>query len=74
MRDATGVSVLVEPMRGPSGASETIEAKPPPLEPFRTGLSDLDLGLTADERREFERLDSRGAAPGDEIRPRGDNF
>ena len=58
VRDAAGVSVLVEPIRSASGATEAIEAQPQPPEPFRTGLSDLDLGLTPDERREFERLAS----------------
>lgn len=62
VRDGGGVSVLIEALPGASGAAETREEKPRP-EPFRTGLSDLDLGLTADERREFERLASpRGAA------------
>lgn len=63
IRDGAGVSVLVEPMRGPSGSEASAEAALPPLEPFRTGLSDIDLGLSPDERREFERLASpRGAS------------
>ena len=60
VRDAAGVSVLVEPIRTESGAAETIDAQAQPPAPFRTGLSDLDLGLTPDERHEFERLASPG--------------
>jgi hypothetical protein len=56
VRDRSGVSVLLEPMeRAPEGAG--VEPLPGPApEPFRTGLSDLDLGLTAEERHEFERM------------------
>jgi len=62
VRDAAGVSVLVEPIRTASGAAEASEAPAQPPQPFRTGLSDLDLGLTPDERLEFERLASPGGA------------
>jgi hypothetical protein len=65
VRDADGVSVLIEPIpHAGGGAIDAVEAPPQrPAEPFRTGLSDLDLGLTPDERREFERLASpRGAS------------
>jgi hypothetical protein len=64
VRDADGVSVLIEPIRDAGGAVDALEARQQqPAEPFRTGLSDLDLGVTPDERREFERLASpRGAA------------
>jgi hypothetical protein len=59
VRDAAGVSVLVEPIRNAGGAVDAVEApSQPPAEPFRTGLNDLDLGLTPEERREFERLAS----------------
>ena len=58
VRDAAGVSVLVESIRTASGSAEASEAPAQPPHPFRTGLSDLDLGLTPDERLEFERLAS----------------
>jgi hypothetical protein len=58
VRDAAGVSVLIEPLGTPVAASEAAPARSEPIEPFRTGLSDLDLGLTPEERREFERLAS----------------
>jgi len=60
VRDGVGVSVLVEPLGGQGAirSAESAVADRPPLEPFRTGLSDLDLGLSPDERREFERLAS----------------
>jgi hypothetical protein len=61
VRDAEGVSVLLEAEDTapalPTNGSGTVAP-----EPFRTGLSDLDLGLTPEETREFERLAS----------PRGD--
>ncbi len=64
VRDASGVSVLLEPVLGAGGIDEAVAARPQHApEPFRTGLSDIDLGLTPDERREFERLASpRGAS------------
>jgi hypothetical protein len=64
VRDAAGVSVLIEPLRTEDGGFDAGEAPAQrPAEPFRTGLSDLDLGLTPDEQREFERLASpRGAS------------
>jgi hypothetical protein len=55
LRDRSGVAVLVEPLplvaSQPPAAVATVEP-----EPFRTGLSDLDLGLTSEEREEFDRL------------------
>jgi hypothetical protein len=64
VRDAAGVSALIEPIPHAGRAVDAVEApQQQPAEPFRTGLSDLDLGLTPDERREFERLASpRGAS------------
>lgn len=63
LRDGSGVSVLVEPLASPGALSEPAPARAVSVEPFRTGLSDLDLGLTPDERREFESLASpRGAS------------
>ena len=58
VRDGSGVTVLLEPVEV---AAVSVEAPGPPLaapEPFRTGLSDLDLGLTPEERGDFERLAS----------------
>jgi len=63
VRDGAGVSVLLEPVAVAPGTPESAEAPPPAPEPFRTGLTDLDLGLTADERQEFEQL----------VAPRGGN-
>jgi hypothetical protein len=63
VRHASGVAVLLDPIRSVDSTAESVETKLQTPEPFRTGLSDLDLGLTPDERREFERLASpRGAA------------
>jgi hypothetical protein len=62
VRHASGVAVLLEAIRTGGATADAVEAEPQAPEPFRTGLSDLDLGLTPDERREFERLASpRGA-------------
>lgn len=59
VRDRVGISVLVEPLAARVAANGS--GAPAPSvepEPFRTGLSDLDLGLTAEERSEFERAAS----------------
>ena len=58
VRDGSIVTVLLEPVALAPGTADAAEAPPPALEPFRTGLSDLDLGLTPEERREFQRLPS----------------
>jgi hypothetical protein len=66
VRDRSGVSVLLEPLQERASEGFAAEAEPtagPAPEPFRTGLSDLDLGLTAEERHEFERMAApRGGA------------
>jgi hypothetical protein len=79
VRDRSGVSVLLEPIeRAPeetaAGGAEPLPPPGPAPEPFRTGLSDLDLGLTAEERHEFERMAAPRGGAGDDFRPRGDNF
>lgn len=56
VRDGSGVSVLLEAESAPSAAANGSGPAPVAPEPFRTGLSDLDLGLTAEESREFERF------------------
>ena len=63
IRDGSGVSVLLESVGLAPGASDVAEAPPPAPEPFRTGLTDLDLGLTPEERREFEQLASPRGGP-----------
>jgi len=65
LRDASGVSVLLEP----EGVAQAATSSAPLAatngsgpaaapEPFRTGLTDLDLVLSPEETREFERLAS----------------
>jgi hypothetical protein len=74
VRDGSGVSVLLE-VESSAPAAPNGSGPVPAPEPFRTGLSELDLGLTPEESREFERLASpRGESSGDESRHRGDNF
>jgi hypothetical protein len=53
VRDGSGISVLLE---AESATAAATNGSGPPPEPFRTGLSALDLGLTPEESREFERL------------------
>jgi hypothetical protein len=65
VRDRSGSSVLLEAVStaAPPGEEAPPEAPAVRLEPFRTGLTDADLGLTPEERLEFERLSSpRGAS------------
>jgi hypothetical protein len=63
LRDRSGISVLVDPVAFAAVRSDGAAADAVAPEPFRSGLSDLDLGLTPEERKEFERLRSpRGAA------------
>ena len=62
LRDASGVSVLLE-LEAVAPAATNGSGPAPAPEPFRTGLTDLDLGLTPEETREFERL----AAPRGEL-------
>jgi hypothetical protein len=56
IRNGAGVETLVEPLGAHTPQSpsrpETPEALTPP--PFRTGLTDSDLGLSPEEQREFE--------------------
>jgi hypothetical protein len=64
VRDGHGVDPLVEPLAEPAAACEPPAGRPPAsaerraeaptLPPFRTGLSDAELELTPEERREFE--------------------
>lgn len=55
VRNGAGVEALLEPRDGQGAPAE---APPGPAAavaaPFRTGLTDADLGLSADERSEFE--------------------
>jgi hypothetical protein len=46
VRNGAGVDALVEPLDHSPAA--------PPAAPFRTGLTDADLGISPEERREFE--------------------
>jgi hypothetical protein len=60
VRDRSGSSVLLETvptaaLPGEQSAAETPAVQP---QPFRTGLTDVDLALTPEERREFELLSS----------------
>jgi hypothetical protein len=63
VRDGAGIETLVEPLDGrrePAGDAAPRAPEPAPArgepapEPFRTGLSDLDLGVSGEERSEFE--------------------
>jgi len=55
VRNGAGVEALVEFVSGAAPASPDREPSAPvPTEPFRTGLSEADLGLTAAEKHEFE--------------------
>jgi hypothetical protein len=56
IRNGSGVSVLLEPVRCSASACAPGRIdRPAPIEPaFRTGLSDSELGLTSAERLEFE--------------------
>jgi hypothetical protein len=60
VEDGSGFEVLVEQLGADEAAAGDSARRPRPTaaptepEPFRTGLSDADLGLTPDERREFE--------------------
>jgi hypothetical protein len=60
VEDGSGFEVLVEHLAADeTAAGETAprlipRASPTEPEPFRTGLTDADLGLTPEERREFE--------------------
>jgi hypothetical protein len=60
VEDGSGFEVLVEQLGADEAAAGDGARRPRPTtaptepEPFRTGLSDADLGLTPDERREFE--------------------
>ena len=60
VEDGSGFEVLVEQLGADEATAGDGARRPRPTaaptepEPFRTGLSDADLGLTPDERREFE--------------------
>jgi hypothetical protein len=56
LRDGAGVHVLVEPLAAEPAAAAGEPPRGTVAEPFRTRLDDLDLGLTAEEQAEFERL------------------
>jgi hypothetical protein len=47
VRNGAGVDALLEPL-------EIAPAAPAPTAPFRTGLTDADLGISPEERREFD--------------------
>ncbi|MEE9608035.1 MAG: hypothetical protein V3U03_09875 [Myxococcota bacterium] len=75
VRNGTGVDTLVEAVWTPTasqvhqpGAQRTAEPPPPP---FRTGLTDADLGLTPEEQREFGPATPASSAPNSPISPRG---
>jgi hypothetical protein len=53
VRNVAGVETLLEPLGEPTSAPAG-SVEPTPAAPFRTGLTDADLGLTAEERREFQ--------------------
>lgn len=55
VRNGAGVETLLEPRSSAASRPEPAGDPPPPTAaPFRTGLTDADLGLSADERSEFE--------------------
>jgi hypothetical protein len=55
LRNGTGVGVLVEWLHPiPEAATRAQAPAGRESAPFRTGLSDADLGLTAEELRDFE--------------------
>jgi hypothetical protein len=60
VEDGSGFEVLVEHVVADESAADAVSRHPGPRaapaepEPFRTGLSEADLGLTPEERREFE--------------------
>jgi hypothetical protein len=47
LRNGASVDALLEPL-------DNAPAAPAPAAPFRTGLTDADLGISPEERREFE--------------------
>jgi hypothetical protein len=53
-RRGVDVEILLEPSPRPGETQETARPEPAALPSFRTGLTDEDLGLTADERAELE--------------------
>lgn len=54
VRNGAGVDALLEPLRAPAPHAAATRARPAGLQPFRTGLTDADLGLTPEEHLEFE--------------------
>ena len=61
VRDGTGLHVLLEPLGAPAGVAAREPAAALP-EPFRTRLTDRDLGLGNDDPSEVEPLASSAAA------------
>ncbi len=54
VQDGAGVETLLEPLQEPVAAPPQPTPGAPAPGGFRTGLRDADLGLTPEERREFE--------------------
>jgi hypothetical protein len=54
VRNGAGSDALVEAVAEPSEPEQAAAAGPRVAVQFRSGLSDVELGLTAEERREFE--------------------
>jgi len=54
VRNGAGVEALLEPAAGASQTPAPVPSPAPESAPFRTGLSDADLGLSPAERSEFE--------------------
>ncbi len=54
IRDGADVETLLEPLREPRAGPPRPAAGTPASGGFRTGLRDSELGLTPEERREFE--------------------
>ena len=54
VRDGASIETLLEPLRQPEAGPLRPERAAPATDGFRTGLREADLGLTPEERREFE--------------------
>jgi hypothetical protein len=54
VRNGAGVETLLEPAAETSETPAPLPSPAPESAPFRTGLSDADLGLSPAERSEFE--------------------
>lgn len=53
VRNGSAVDLLLDPLPPEPGPARPAQAPPPPA-PFRTGLSDADLGLSDAERADFD--------------------